>query len=98
MNFTPKCTEEITPKSDIIPKSSDEITPKSDITPKSSEEQVQGQILLLIKNNPFITQKNIANILNKKQDTIKYNMQKMSKQGIIKHIGSSRIGYWKVNK
>ncbi len=85
--------------SDVIPlKSSEEITPKSDITPKSSEEQVQEQILLLIKNNPFITQKNIANILNKKQDTIKYNMQKMSKQGIIKHIGSSRIGYWKVNK
>lgn len=61
----------------------------------SFEEQA---IINMIRNNPNITQENIADKLNKSIRTIKTIMAGMKKRNIIKRENSKKTGYWVVTK
>ena len=67
-----------------------------EITQEITQENIQTLILEIIKNNPKVTRKEIANKLSSTPDTIKYQLDKMKKAGVIKHAGSTKAGYWEI--
>ncbi|MDR2916589.1 MAG: Fic family protein [Tannerella sp.] len=54
------------------------------------------KILMQMRNNPKITRNELAAILGLTSDGVKYHLQKMTKDGIIVHKGSTRSGYWEI--
>ena len=65
----------------------------SNITQVQLSEEIRN-ILLLIKQNPNITQKEIAANLGWKVDRVKYYINKMKRENIVRRIGTSQKGYW----
>ena len=53
-------------------------------------------VLALIKEQPDITQREIAAQLGWKINRVKYQIDKMKSQNIIQRIGTSQKGYWKI--
>ena len=69
-----------------------------DSSEKTVEKTTQ-KILELIKSNPYITRKEIAQeIGNITEDGIKYHLAKLKKDGKIKRIGPDKGGYWEVRE
>ena len=60
--------------------------------------ETQQNIIKSIKNNPAITQKEIAKQLNITRDGVKYNMDILRKLNIITREGSTKNGIWKILK
>ena len=61
------------------------------------ENSIPMRILKVIKDNPTLSQSQIAEMLGEKHDTIKYYMRKMRLSGVIKRVGSSQKGKWIVS-
>ena len=53
-------------------------------------------VLALIKEQPDITQREIAAQLWWKINRVKYQIDKMKSQNVIQRIGTSQKGYWKI--
>lgn len=53
-------------------------------------------ILNALLQNNRLTQKEIASKLEWSVDRVKYYLQKLKKKGVIKRVGSSHNGYWKI--
>jgi len=62
----------------------------------TAQETAQEIILKLIKNNPSITRNDLADKTGLSPDGVKYHLQFLKKQGIIKHTGSTKKGKWEV--
>lgn len=58
------------------------------------ENAIPMRILKVIKNNPTLSQSQIAEMLGEKRDTIKYYIRKMRLSGIIAREGTSQNGKW----
>ena len=58
--------------------------------------ETQQNIIRLIKNQPSITQKEIAKELNITRDGVKYNMNVLKELGIVVREGSTKKGNWKI--
>ena len=58
----------------------------------------QQKIIDVIKNNPFITQKELAEIVGIAKKNIVSNMKKLQKNGLIKRVGADKNGYWQVEE
>lgn len=71
-----------------------EILTDQDATPKSTQEIILGEI----QKNPKITRVELAKIAGISPDGVKYHLLKLSKSGILKHIGSTRSGEWIICK
>ena len=56
------------------------------------------QILQEIQNNPYITQKELTNIIGVGITTIENNIRYLKENGYIGRIGSNKTGYWQVNQ
>ena len=54
------------------------------------------KILDAIKNNPKITQNELAEIAGLTRRGIEWNLAKLKEKGIIKRIGPVKGGYWEV--
>ena len=68
-------------------------------TPKTTQENLtdtQMKILELMKENPFITRNELAEKIGITPDGIKYHLDLLRKQGIIKREGSNKKGCWKI--
>jgi len=60
-------------------------------------QKITQKILELIKSNPKITRKELAQkIEDITEDGIKYNISKLKKEGRIKRIGSDKGGHWEI--
>lgn len=59
---------------------------------------IQNKILNLIKQNPKITQMEIAKILGVSREKVKYNIAILKVNNILERIGSNKIGKWKILK
>lgn len=66
------------------------ITPK--ITVKITANQ--KKILEAIKENPFVTQEELSQIIGIAKINITKNMKKMQEQGLIKRVGADKNGKW----
>lgn len=53
-------------------------------------------VLALIKEQPDITEREIAAQLGWKINRVKYQIDKMKSQNVIQRIGTSQKGYWKI--
>lgn len=69
-------------------------TTQKNINIKLNEKQLK--IIDLILENPNITRKEIACIINLTPDGVKYNLSKLVKNNIIERVGPDKGGYWKV--
>lgn len=70
---------------------------KENTTQETTQEEVnttQKIILKMLKDKPETTQKELAKLIGISIDGIKYHIQKMTKEGIIKHEGSTKAGKW----
>lgn len=54
-------------------------------------------VLNLLKQNPQMTQKQLAQEINKSERTVKTITSKLEEKGIISREGGKRFGHWKVN-
>jgi len=69
-----------------------QVTPQVDLT------ELEKKVLDEIKENPKISRKEIANKLNISEDTIKEYLDKLKDKKVIKRIGKTSAGHWKVLK
>ena len=65
-------------------------------TTQEIEETTQEVILRLIKTNPAITRKGLAEKTGLTSDGVKYHLDKLREQGVIRHVGATKKGYWEV--
>ena len=56
----------------------------------------QEKIINLIRENPKITQIEMAQKLNLTRDGVSYNIKNLKENGIIERIGSTKNGEWKI--
>ena len=79
----------------------------SDILEKQNEEKFsvefsvkfsvnQKKILSALKNNPYITQTELSEIVGISEKSINLNMKKLQNSDIIRRVGADKNGYWKV--
>ena len=62
----------------------------------SGNLKAELDIAALMRYNPAISQKQIAEQLNRNVNTVKYYIRKMQEQGKIERVGSFRKGKWLV--
>jgi len=73
--------------------------PASETVEKTVEDTVEKnseKILELIKENPQITVKIIAERLNMSRRGIEWNIKSLKEKGLLKRIGPDRGGYWEI--
>lgn len=63
---------------------------------KGMAELISGKILEAIRANPRISRKDLAVLLDRSQDLIKYHVKKLVAGGRIKHVGPTKGGHWVV--
>ena len=56
----------------------------------------QQKILDEIKENPFVTQEELAQIIGLSRKSIIQNMKKLQENGLLKRIGADKNGHWEV--
>lgn len=56
----------------------------------------QQKIIDIVKENPFVTQAEIAERLNLTRKTIVSNMKKLQTNGLIRRIGADKNGHWEI--
>lgn len=56
----------------------------------------QEKILAAIRENPKITRRELAVLLERSEDSIKYQLLKLTRRGIIKHVGATKAGEWTI--
>ena len=56
----------------------------------------QQKILNAIKENPFVTQEELVQIVGIAKKNIVNNMNKLQENGIIKRIGADKNGRWEI--
>ena len=71
---------------------------KTQERPKKSPRNIEDEILDEIKDFPQVTRKDLAKRLNRTEDSIRYYLRRMVKEGVIKHEGSTKAGKWIIIK
>jgi ATP-dependent DNA helicase RecG len=62
----------------------------------STQETTQEQIMTLLRKEPTITRKALANRIGLTSDGIKYHLAKLKKAGQIRHVGPTNKGHWEI--
>ena len=76
-------------------KSGQETEGGTETTQKTTEKTTE-KILRLIKENPSITNKELAMLCEITEDGVFYHIKKMKAAGIIRRIGPDKGGHWEV--
>ncbi|MFC1585118.1 ATP-binding protein [Fibrobacterota bacterium] len=77
-------------------KSSQPATP--DTTQETTQETTPEKILSILRKQPTITRKAIAEKIGITPDGVKYHLNKLKSEGIITHTGPTKAGKWKILK
>ena len=56
----------------------------------------QQKIINALKDNPFVTQKELATIVGITEKSVKSNMKKLQQNNIIRRIGADKNGHWEL--
>lgn len=65
-------------------------------TQEPTQKTTQEIILDAIRKNPKITRVELAAKLGISPDTVKYHLRRLTGQGTIERIGSTRVGEWRL--
>ena len=57
---------------------------------------VAKSILEMISEDKYVTLQELADSLGKTRDGIKYHINKLQNQGILKRVGPDKGGYWEI--
>lgn len=60
----------------------------------NTDTETADRIMAIMKEHPAITVKKIAQQLNLSVGGVRYHVNKMKKDGLVEHIGSSKKGTW----
>ena len=63
-------------------------------TQETTRKTTQEIILEAIARNPSITRAELAEVVGISPDGVKYHLQKLTKSGRLKRVGSTRRGEW----
>ena len=74
-------------------KASEKTTEK---TTENTTEKTTEKILCIIKNNPSVTYRELAEVLAMTEDGIDWSVKQLRKQGLLHRIGGRKEGYWQV--
>lgn len=80
----------------MINETIDKIVIEQNTTQETTQKTTQEKIIELIKENPNITQVEMAKRLGVTRDGISYNIKVLKENGIIERIGSTKNGSWKI--
>ena len=72
------------------------VRPTRDATPKTTPKTTPERILALLKAEPEITQRRLAERIGLTRDGVKYHLGKLRAAGVIRRVGSARAGRWEV--
>ena len=59
-------------------------------------EKTTEKILCILKNNPRVTYRELAEALAMTEDGIYWSVKQLRKQGLLHRIGGRKEGYWQV--
>ncbi len=65
-------------------------------TTTEKREKTTEKIIRLIKNNPHITNKELAEACGLTEDGVYWNTKKLKKNNIIRRVGGTYGGHWEV--
>ncbi len=65
-------------------------------TSEKTTEKTTEKILCIIKNNPSVTYRELAEALAMSEDGIYWSVKQLRKQGLLHRIGGRKEGYWQV--
>ena len=80
-------------KGDVAVPLSGELSGK---TSEKTTEKTTEKILCILKNNPRVTYRELAEALAMSEDGIYWSVKQLRKQGLIHRIGGRKEGYWQV--
>jgi ATP-dependent DNA helicase RecG len=63
---------------------------------EKSSEKTTEKIVRLMKSNPYITNKELAEVCGITEDGVYWNTKKLKKNNRIRRIGGDKGGYWEV--
>ncbi|MBU1200872.1 MAG: helix-turn-helix domain-containing protein [Nanoarchaeota archaeon] len=64
--------------------------------PQKTAQKTTQRILSLIKENSQITRNELAKVLEISPDGVKYHLNNLKRQGILKRVGGRKEGRWLV--
>jgi ATP-dependent DNA helicase RecG len=67
-------------------------------TLETTQETTQEKILVLLRAEPSITRRELAERLGITPDGVKYHLTKMAVGGLIRHVGPTKAGHWEILK
>jgi len=67
-------------------------------TTKETTAKTSTMLIELIRKKPSANLNELAEHLQLTMDGVRYHLKNLKQKGIIKRIGSSREGYWKINE
>ena len=89
--------------SDKFPANDGAVTQSGELSGNTSEkilektsEKTTEKILCIIKNNPRVTYRELAEALAMTEDGIYWSVKQLRKQGLLHRIGGRKEGYWQV--
>ena len=95
---TDATTKELNPTTKETTKEMVTTTKETTATTKEKPSVTQHEILELLVENPSLTAGTLAIKLGLTPDGIRYHLKIMRKQGIIHHEGSTKNGFWVIDK
>lgn len=63
-----------------------------------SHESIDNKIITTIKHKNSISSRELAEILNLSENTVRHHLHKLMENGVLLRIGSAKIGTWIINK
>ena len=80
----------------VIPFNREDFDKTTRKTTTTQPENIEEEIIQLIKNNGNISRKEMAIILHKTEGSIRHYLKKLQERKIIKHSGPDKGGYWEI--
>ena len=81
--------------SDRFPANDVAVPLSGELSGKTTENTTE-KILCIIKNNPRVTYRELAEALAMTEDGIYWSVKQLRKQGLLHRIGGRKEGYWQV--
>ncbi len=75
-----------------------EVLTTQETTQEATQETTQERILALLKAEPELTQRMLAERIGLTPDGVKYHLAKLRTAGAIRHVGPTKAGRWEVLK
>lgn len=95
----PETTQETVNTTQEPLETTQEPTPTTqETTPQSPPTTTRERVLALLKADPRTTRRRMAEQIGITPDGVKYHLAKLRKAGIIRHVGPTKAGRWKVLK